>query len=89
MNIIRLYYILNIGPCPVLTLGNGSVNYSQPLREEPRGYPANTAAYFLCDAGYVLSGPILITCNPDGQVWDQFPPTCIKGIKLVQYLYVM
>ena len=86
---MRLYYTWNIGPCPVLTLGNGSVNYSQPLREEPRGYPANTVAYFSCDAGYVLSGPRSITCNSDGQAWNLLPPICTKGIKIVQCISVM
>ena len=57
-NILRLYYIINIGPCPVLTLVNGSVNYSQPLIDDPEGYPANTVASFSCDAGYILSGSI-------------------------------
>ena len=64
---------------------NGSVNYSQPLIDDPEGYPANTAAYFSCGAGYILSGPSSITCNPDGQGWNQFPPTCITGIEMVQY----
>ena len=87
---MRLYYIWNIGVCPVLTLGNGSANYSQPQIEEPRGYPAKTRVHFSCNAGYVLSGPRSITCNSDGQAWNLFPPMCIKrGIKILQCISVM
>ena len=87
-NIMRLYYISNIGVCPVLTLDNGSVNYSQPLIEEPRGYMGTTRAYFSCNAGYVLSGTRSITCNSDGQTWNLIPPTCTKGIKIIQCISV-
>ena len=86
---MRLYYILNIGVCPVLTLANGSVNYSQPLIEKPRGYLAITRAYFTCDAGYALSGHSSVTCNSDGQAWNLIPPICTKGIKIVQCISVM
>ena len=86
---MRLYYIWNTGVCPVLTLNNGSVNYSQPLIEEPRGYLAKTRAYFSCDAGYVLSGPSSITCKSDGQAWNLLPPICIEGIKITEYISVM
>ena len=82
---MRLCYILNIGVCPVLTLGNGSVNYSQPLIERARGYLANTRAYFSCNAGYVLSGSSSITCNSDGLI----PPICTKGIKSIQCISLM
>ena len=61
------------------------MNYSQPLIDDPEGYPANTVASFSCDVGYDLSGPNSITCNPDGQAWNQFPPGCTTGIEIVQY----
>ena len=86
---MRLCYILNIGVCPVLTLGNGLENYSQPLIERARGYLANTRAYFSCNAGYVLSGTRSITCNSDGQAWNLIPPICTKGIKSIQCISLM
>ena len=88
-NIMRFYYILNIGVCPVLTLANGSVNYSQPLIERPKGHLPITRTYFSCDAGYVLSGPSSITCKSDGQAWNLLPPICIEGIKTVPCISVM
>ena len=75
--------------CPVLTLANGSVNYSQPLIEEPRGYLVQTRAYFSRNAGYALSSHSSITCNSDGQAWNLIPPICTKGIKSVQCITVM
>ena len=81
---MRLYCILNIGICPVLTLDNGSVNHSQSLIEKPRGYLAQTRAFFSCNAGYTLSGHSSVTCNSDGQAWNLIPPIYIKGIKIVQ-----
>ena len=86
---MRLYYIWNIGVCPVLTLDNGSVNYSQPLIEKPRGYLAQTRVYFSCNAGYALSGHSSVTCHSDGQAWNLIPPICIKGIKIVQCISVL
>ena len=86
---MTLCYIWNIGVCPVLNLENGSVNYSQPLIEEPRGYLAITRAYFTCDPGYALSGHSSITCYSDGQAWNLIPPICTKGIKIVQCISVM
>ena len=86
---MRLCYIWNIGPCPVLTLDNGSVNYSQPLIEKSRGYLAQTRAFFSCDAGYAFSGHSSVTCNSDGQAWNLIPPICIKGNKIVQCISVL
>ena len=76
----------------MLTVGNGTVNYSQPLIDDPprriKGYPANTVASFSCDAGYVLSGHSSIMCNPDGQPWNQSPPRCNLGIAQYCFLYI-
>ena len=59
---------LKIGLCPALeNIENGSVTYMDLFE----GNEAN----FMCNQGYSMLGPAVITCMSSG-VWNLSPPLC-------------
>ena len=59
----------------LLTIGNGSVNYSIVVYHVNGRRPFNTTATYTCIPGYKLIGETTRTCQSD-KIWSGQEPTC-------------
>ena len=60
-------------PCPVLSVSNGGVSYSNGITRAP--IPTHIVATYRCTTGYVLTEDSMRTCTSGGS-WTGSDPVC-------------